>query len=185
MSTATANPPAQVPLTRLADHRRQRLEELLRDVNVLPTSFAVPMRVLRLQRTPGAGMAQLADVIAADAGLALKVLSLANSAAFSPATAADGEDVPGLLALEGPRASLSLPAGDAPQAPTLVLRATLRSRLDAIRVCLSGRARPPNSHRRQPLLQTAEHLQAAFADASPANCLISRFQLVFQQPLMG
>jgi hypothetical protein len=58
----------------------------------------------------------------------------------------------------------------------------LRRRLDAIRVCLCARQRPPKSLQRDPFLQTLEHLKAAFAEA---DCPVRQFQLVLQQPLLG
>ena len=73
------------PKTRIIEHRRQKLLELVASVQVLPTSLAVPMRVLEFRRNGGAGMKELAEVICADAGLTAKILSLANSASFTPA----------------------------------------------------------------------------------------------------
>src|SRR5688572_3721847 len=73
------------PKTRIIEHRRQKLLEMVASVQVLPTSLAVPMRVLEFRRNGGAGMKELAEVICADAGLTAKILSLANSAAFTPA----------------------------------------------------------------------------------------------------
>src|SRR5687767_5236710 len=78
-------PTAALPKTRIIEHRRQKLLELVASVEVLPTSLAVPMRVLEFQRSGQAGMKELAEVLAADVGLTSKILSLANSAAFTPA----------------------------------------------------------------------------------------------------
>jgi len=57
----------------------------------------------------------------------------------------------------------------------------LRRRLDVLRPCLCGRQEPPKSSQKDPLLQTVEHLQSLF----PQPCLVSEFQVVFQQPLLG
>lgn len=75
---------AALPKTRIIEHRRQKLLDLVASVDVLPTSLAVPMRVLEFRRSGRAGMKELAQVLSADAGLTTKILSLANSAAFTP-----------------------------------------------------------------------------------------------------
>lgn len=69
-----------------AEKRRQKLLDVLADLEFLPTSVAVPMQVLKLKQSGTAGMAEIAATLSADAGLATKILSLVNSAAFSPAT---------------------------------------------------------------------------------------------------
>jgi len=58
----------------------------------------------------------------------------------------------------------------------------LRQRLDALRCCLCGRQRAPDSSQADPLLQTIEHLQAVFAGTP---CPVSEFQFSFQQPFLG
>lgn len=58
----------------------------------------------------------------------------------------------------------------------------LRQRLDAVRSFLCRQQKPPASSQSDPLLQTAEHLQAVF---SKSLCPISAFQQLFQQPLLG
>lgn len=69
--------------SQLAEKRRARLWEVVAGLESLPTSAAVPMRVLRLKQSGTAGMPEIADALMADAGLAAKLLSLANSAAFA------------------------------------------------------------------------------------------------------
>ena len=61
------------------------------------------------------------------------------------------------------------------------LLARLRGRLDGLRSLLHRRLPPPDSAQRLPLLQTVEHLRAAFPDAS---CPLAAFQESFQSPLM-
>ncbi|HWP40008.1 MAG TPA: HDOD domain-containing protein, partial [Tepidisphaeraceae bacterium] len=70
----------------LADKRRRELEQQAATVDLLPTTFAVPMHILRLHRSGNAGMNDFAQAIGADPGLAGKVLALVNSAAFKPAS---------------------------------------------------------------------------------------------------
>lgn len=58
----------------------------------------------------------------------------------------------------------------------------LRRRLDGVRTFLCRRRNAPDSSQTDPLLQTIEHLQLAFAGSL---CPVREFQLVFQQPLLG
>lgn len=58
----------------------------------------------------------------------------------------------------------------------------LRHRLDIIRVLLCERQRPPDCPHPDPLHQTLEHLKTTFAQA---DCPVRKFQLVFQQPILG
>jgi hypothetical protein len=58
----------------------------------------------------------------------------------------------------------------------------LSERLDGVRGCLWRRQKAPGSSRRQPVLQTAEHLQAVFAGAA---CPVSEFQAAFQQAFLS
>ena len=62
------------------------------------------------------------------------------------------------------------------------LRRKLHLRLDSLRTLLCREQAPPKSAQVDPLLQTAEHLQAVFR----ANrCPPASFQLHFQQPFLG
>jgi len=70
--------------TQLADRRRRQLSDAVAELRLLPTTVAVPMKVLQLQRNPLATMADYAAALAADPSLTSKVLALANSAAFAP-----------------------------------------------------------------------------------------------------
>ena len=77
----------QTPPNRLAELRRQKLNELIAAARTLPTAVAVPMRLLKLQGlalVTGLETAEVAAAISADAGLAVRMLALANSAAFAP-----------------------------------------------------------------------------------------------------
>jgi hypothetical protein len=58
----------------------------------------------------------------------------------------------------------------------------LRLRLDILRTCLCKIATVPQSSKSDPLLQTVEHLQAAFPGA---DCPIGEFQAHFQSALLG
>ena len=58
----------------------------------------------------------------------------------------------------------------------------LRRRLDALRCWLYQCQEIPTSSRTDPLLHTFEHLQKVFAQA---DCPVSEFQVVFQQPFLG
>ena len=62
------------------------------------------------------------------------------------------------------------------------LRRQLRRRQDALRALLCRKLDPPASAHSDPFLQTAQHLQKAFA---PAECPVAGFQLHFQLPLLG
>jgi hypothetical protein len=57
-----------------------------------------------------------------------------------------------------------------------------RRRLDVLRSCLCARQKPPSSSQTDPLWQTVEHLQSVFTGAV---CLVSEFQVVFQEPFLG
>src|SRR5262245_1581919 len=72
-------------LSPMAAGRRKQIDALLAQLKLLPSSIAVPMRVLELKRRDASNAAEFAKVIAADTALAAKVLALANSAAFAPA----------------------------------------------------------------------------------------------------
>jgi hypothetical protein len=61
------------------------------------------------------------------------------------------------------------------------LLARLREQLSQVRCRLSRQCQPPASAQGDPLLQTAEHLQASFPK-SP--CPIADYQLHFQMPLL-
>jgi hypothetical protein len=58
----------------------------------------------------------------------------------------------------------------------------LRGRLDVVRVWLCGRVPAPRSSSSDPLVQTVEHFQAAFAHAA---CPLRQFQVDFLTPLFG
>jgi len=77
---------ATAPVSSAVEKRRQKLYDLINELEFLPTSIAVPMRVLKLKQSGTAGMAEIADALSADVALATKILSLVNSAAFSPVT---------------------------------------------------------------------------------------------------
>jgi hypothetical protein len=61
------------------------------------------------------------------------------------------------------------------------LRRQLRRKLDLIRTRLCRQRTPPISSQSDPLLQTVEHLQAAFPGA---ECALSDFQLHFRHPFL-
>src|SRR5947209_12380792 len=63
----------------VAERRRQQLLQVVSGMRVLPTSSVVPMRVLHLQRQAGANLADFAEALAADVGLAAKLLAIANA----------------------------------------------------------------------------------------------------------
>lgn len=58
----------------------------------------------------------------------------------------------------------------------------LRRRLDVVRACLCGEAKPPPSTQLDPLLQTIEHLCAVFPVGAG---MLAAFQLRFQRPFLG
>jgi hypothetical protein len=58
----------------------------------------------------------------------------------------------------------------------------LRGRLDAVRVLLFGRCKPPPGICAAPLAQTAAHLCLAFAQS---DCPVAEFQWGFQRPFCG
>lgn len=62
------------------------------------------------------------------------------------------------------------------------LRRRLRRSLDRLRSRLCREQAPPTSTHTDPLLQTAQHLQAVFAERP---CPPADFQLHFQQPFLG
>ncbi len=67
-----------------ADERSRRVLDMIADLDVLPTTATIPLRLLKLQRDSRAGITDFADVLAADPSLCTKVLGLVNSAWFSP-----------------------------------------------------------------------------------------------------
>jgi diguanylate cyclase (GGDEF)-like protein len=68
--------------TRLVEKRRTDLLELASGLELLPSTCAVPMRILQLHRSSTASMNEFADVISVDAGLSAKILAIVNSSAF-------------------------------------------------------------------------------------------------------
>ncbi len=66
------------------DRRHQVVADLLENITALPTTATIPLKLLQLQRSRSSSLAQFADILAADPCLCGKVLSLANSAWFSP-----------------------------------------------------------------------------------------------------
>ncbi|MBN1346463.1 MAG: diguanylate cyclase [Phycisphaerae bacterium] len=72
-------------MTKQAETRREHVLDLINRLTVLPTTANVPMRILKLQRSPSASAAQFAALLIADSCLCSKLLGLANSAWFSPA----------------------------------------------------------------------------------------------------
>jgi len=62
------------------------------------------------------------------------------------------------------------------------LVARLRGRLDAVRVLLFGRCKPPPCSRADPLVQTAAHLGLVFEDV---ECPVAEFQQGFQRAFCG
>lgn len=73
-------------VSNLVATRTQAVERTLTGLKLLPSNAAVAMKVLELKRRANAGAAEFAKVIAADPALSAKVLAMANSAAFSPAS---------------------------------------------------------------------------------------------------
>src|SRR5688572_21898335 len=69
----------------LVESRRRTLEALAAGVKLLPSAFAVPLRVLELKRKPNTSVADIAQAISVEPTLSARVLSLANSAAYAPA----------------------------------------------------------------------------------------------------
>jgi hypothetical protein len=61
------------------------------------------------------------------------------------------------------------------------VRRQLQHKLDQVRSCLCRKQPPPASAHTNPLLQTVEHLQQAFAGT---GCPPAEFQLHFQQPFL-
>lgn len=74
----------QPDVTPQAAQRRQQLIRVIDALKVLPTTLAVPMRVLQLRRSPNAGAPDFTQALSADPSLSARVLVLANSAHFSP-----------------------------------------------------------------------------------------------------
>lgn len=70
--------------TQLADRRRRQLSDAVAELRVLPTTVAVPMRILQLQHDPKSSLADFGAALSADPSLTSKVLGLANSAACAP-----------------------------------------------------------------------------------------------------
>lgn len=73
-----------VRVSPLVESRRRTLEALAAGVKLLPSAFAVPLRVLELKRKPNTSIAEIAQAISVEPTLSARVLSLANSAAFAP-----------------------------------------------------------------------------------------------------
>src|SRR5688500_6110100 len=69
--------------TQLADRRRRQLSDDVAELRLLPTTVAVPMKILQLQRDASSTMADYGAALAADPSLTSEVLALANSAAFA------------------------------------------------------------------------------------------------------
>lgn len=72
------------PRAQLTARRREELLGLVRGLQLLPSSFTVPVRVLQLHRSGNACMGDFAQAIATDPSLTAKVLALVNSASFKP-----------------------------------------------------------------------------------------------------
>jgi diguanylate cyclase (GGDEF)-like protein len=69
----------------MAVHRGEQLAAAVSEIALLPSTLAVPMRLLELQRNPAATMEQFAGVLSFDPALVARILGLVNSAAFKPA----------------------------------------------------------------------------------------------------
>src|SRR5438105_11118472 len=70
--------------TQLADRRRRQLSDAIAELNLLPISVSVPMRILQLQRDPKSNLSDFGAALSGDPSLVSKVLGLANSAACAP-----------------------------------------------------------------------------------------------------
>src|SRR3954463_14373046 len=70
--------------TQLADRRRRQLSDAIAELNLLPITVAVPMRILQLQRDPKSNLSDFGAALSGDPSLVSKVLGLANSAACAP-----------------------------------------------------------------------------------------------------
>lgn len=68
----------------MAERRREAVMRLVGSMEVLPSTLAVPLRVMQLRQTPTAGAREFAEVISTDPSLSVRVLALVNSAWFSP-----------------------------------------------------------------------------------------------------
>lgn len=69
----------------LGEWRCQRAMALVEQLDLLPSTVRTPMHLMALRRNPSSGAKDYADALAADAGLASKVIGLANSSLYSPA----------------------------------------------------------------------------------------------------
>jgi diguanylate cyclase (GGDEF)-like protein len=58
--------------------------KLVESMEILPTTMAVPFRVMQLRQDPAAGARDFAEVLMADPSLSARILALVNSAWFSP-----------------------------------------------------------------------------------------------------
>ncbi len=74
----------QRAVSKQAERRHQETLSKIQHLEVLPTTCSIPLRMLELQRSSSASVAQFAEALTWDASLCTKVLGLANSAWFSP-----------------------------------------------------------------------------------------------------
>ncbi|HLL88387.1 MAG TPA: HDOD domain-containing protein, partial [Tepidisphaeraceae bacterium] len=79
-------PTSPQPTPPWVDARREHVERLVGGLRLLPTSAAVPVALLDVKRRD-AGAAELSAAIAADPGLAARVIAVANAPAFGGGTA--------------------------------------------------------------------------------------------------
>jgi HD-like signal output (HDOD) protein len=73
------------PIPPIAAHRREQLLAAISQIAMLPSTLAVPMRLLELQRDKTTTMDKFAAAVSCDPSLVAKILGLVNSAAFKPA----------------------------------------------------------------------------------------------------
>jgi HD-like signal output (HDOD) protein len=64
--------------------RHQRVLRIIEQLDVLPTTVNVPMRLLQLQCSRSGGATEIAEVLSANPSLTSKILGLANSSYFAP-----------------------------------------------------------------------------------------------------
>lgn len=69
----------------IAAHRREQLLASLSQIALMPSTLAVPMKLLELQRDKTTTMDKFAAAVSCDPSLVAKILGLVNSAAFKPA----------------------------------------------------------------------------------------------------
>lgn len=72
------------PTSLRAEQRSRKVQDVVANLDVLPTTATIPLRLLQLQHDPRAGITDFADVLSADPSLCTKVIGLVNSAWFSP-----------------------------------------------------------------------------------------------------